>query len=118
MRSAYEASDIVLNTSFSEGLSNSLLEAVAAGRAVLASNIPGNRQTVLGNDGDPQAGLLYDPADSADFLKQSIKLIDDPQLRKRLGKANILRKHRIPNPEEEADGLIAAYKIAISKPGN
>jgi L-malate glycosyltransferase len=115
MRCAYLSADIVLNASFSEGLSNSLLEAVASGRPVLASDIPGNRHTVLGEKGDPHAGLLFDPGNTADFLKQSIRLIDDPRLRQKFGEADILRGNRIPNPENEADGLIAAYRSAISR---
>jgi glycosyltransferase involved in cell wall biosynthesis len=72
MRSAYLASDIVLNASLSEGLSNSLLEAISAGRPILASDIPGNRQPVLGEQGDIQAGWLFDPKDPEDFVKKAV----------------------------------------------
>jgi L-malate glycosyltransferase len=115
MRNAYSASDVVLNASSSEGLSNSLLEAVAAGKPLLASNIAGNRQTVLGEEGDPAAGLLFDPADTNDFVSKATMLVDDALLRSRLGEAGRLRKTGIPHPEQEADGLIAAYEIAITK---
>jgi len=43
MQSAYRYSDIILNTSISEGISTVLLEAVFSGKPVLASDIPGNR---------------------------------------------------------------------------
>jgi glycosyltransferase involved in cell wall biosynthesis len=39
MRSAYAGADVVLNTSFAEGLPNALLEAIASGKPVLASNL-------------------------------------------------------------------------------
>ncbi len=58
MRSAYEAADVVLNASFSEGLSNSLLESMAPGRPLLASDIPGNRSPIWGEKGEDPAGLL------------------------------------------------------------
>jgi hypothetical protein len=69
----------------------------------------------LGEKGDSPAGLLFDPGDAADFLRQSIKLVDDPRLRKGLGEAAIPRKNGIPDPEDEADGLIAAYARTITR---
>jgi L-malate glycosyltransferase len=116
MRSAYESSDVVLNSSFSEGLSNSLLEAVAAGRPILASNIPGNRLPVLGeNEGECPAGLLFNLHDKNDFVQKATDLIDNPQLRNTLGSAALHRHHRIATPEDEAAGLIAAYQTAIQQ---
>ena len=114
MRSAYDASDIVLNSSFSEGRSNSLLEAVASGRPVLASNIPGNLWPVLGDNGDEQTGLLYELSDVDDFVANAVRLIDDEGLRARFGRAAQSRNSRLPDPEEEADGLIAAYQKALA----
>jgi glycosyltransferase involved in cell wall biosynthesis len=113
MRSAYEASDIVLNASFSEGLSNSVLEAIAAGRPVLASDIPANRRPILGADDDQPAGCLYEPGNAEDFVRQAIKLIDDENFRKTLSSAVRMRRATWPNTEEEADGLIGAYKTAL-----
>ena len=114
MRSAYDASDIVLNSSFSEGRSNSLLEAVASGRPVLASNIPGNLWPVLGDNGDERSGLLYELSDAGDFVANAVRLIDDASLRVRFGRAGQSRSSRLSNPEQEADGLIAAYQKALA----
>ena len=114
MRSAYEASDIVLNSSFSEGSSNSLLEAVASGRPVLASNIPGNLWPVLGDNGDGQTGLMYELSDADDFVANAVRLIDDENLRLRFVRAAQARKSRLPDPEDEADGLIVAYEKALA----
>jgi len=115
MRSAYDASDIVLNSSFSEGRSNSLLEAVASGRPVLASNIPGNLWPVLGDNGDEPAGLLYELSDTDDFVANAVRLIDDESLRIHFGRTAQSRRSRLPDPEEEADGLIAAYEKALAR---
>lgn len=112
MRSAYEEADVVLNTSFSEGLSNSVLEGMAAGRPLLASDIPGNRGPVLGEKGDEPAGLLFDPQDPEDFLKQALRLMGDENLRNSLGQAGKMRAKGWTSPEEEADGLIRAYAFA------
>ena len=115
MRSAYRASDIVLNTSRSEGLSNSIMEAIAAGRPVLASDIPGNRPPVLGGEGDSPAGLLFDRRSAEDFLAKALALIDDPALRSSLGGAGGSRQSRSASTEDEAEGLIAAYRTALDK---
>jgi L-malate glycosyltransferase len=113
MRSVYQASDVVLNTSFSEGLSNSLMEAIAAGRPVLASDIQGNRWPVLGEDGDAPAGLLFNLQNHGDFIKKALMLIDDGSFRESLSLAANSRQSRWPDVEDEADGLIAAYKAAV-----
>ena len=113
IRSAFESIDIVLNTSFSEGLANTLLEAIGAGRPVLASDIPGNRSPVLGDNGDPPTGYLFDPHDQDDFVRQAIRLIDDEKTRNAFSQAGRLRASQWPGPDAEADGLIAAYKTAL-----
>lgn len=115
MHSAYRTSDVVLNTSFSEGLSNALIEAVAAGRPILASDIPGNRWPVLGEAADLPAGLLFDVFDRDDFTKKALKLIDEEGLRIRLGQEGLKRASSWPTPEEEAEGLIRAYEEAIRR---
>jgi L-malate glycosyltransferase len=117
MRSVYRASDIVLNASFSEGLSNSLLEAIAAGCPVLASNIPGNHWLVMGENGDAPAGLLYDLHITEDFIGKALRLIDDQDFRASLARAAYERQSRWPDSEAEADSLIAAYNIALEGNG-
>ena len=116
MRSAYQGADVILNGSFSEGLSNVLLEAKAAGKPILASNIPANRQPVLGDQGDLPAGLLYDLHSPEHFLRQALRLVDDRELRKKLGQGGIDQATRLPGPEEEARGLIRVYEKALEKP--
>jgi len=116
MCSAYEGADVVLNASFSEGLSNALLEAAAAGKPVLASDIPGNRWAVLGVPGESPSGCLFDPLDPDDFLRQALLLIDNEGQRRNLGKAGRERARRWPTPEDEAAALLRAYCRALGKP--
>ena len=113
MRSAYSDADVILNTSFAEGLSNALLEAIASGKPVLASDIPGNHWPVLGEDTAERAGLLFDPNDPEDFVEKAIRLIDDGDLREDLGQAGLKRAALGLDPVKEADGLIAAYAVAL-----
>jgi glycosyltransferase involved in cell wall biosynthesis len=68
--------DVFVLPSDSEGMSNSLLEACALGRVVVASNIPANR-AVLGND----YTLLFDPSDQHAFKSALICALTDERLR-------------------------------------
>ena len=113
MCSAYETSDIALNFSFSEGLSNALLEAIAVGKPVLASDIPGNWWPVLGETDDPPAGFLFNLSDPEDFIYHALRLIDDKNLREAFGRTGHERASRWPTPEREADGLIQTYRRAL-----
>ncbi|WNF35202.1 glycosyltransferase [Bacillaceae bacterium IKA-2] len=59
MISIYEQSDIVINSSFSEGQSLALLEAMLIGKPVLARNNGGNRSIVRHRE----TGFLFDDVD-------------------------------------------------------
>lgn len=114
MRSAYESADIVLNGSSSEGLSNAVLEAIAAGRPLLASDIPGNRWPICGDGQSPPCGLLFTLEDRGDFVQQALKLVDDRMLRNELSQGSRHRAAIWPTPDEEAGGLIGAYERAMA----
>ncbi len=117
MRSAYEQADVVINASLSEGLSNSLLEGMAAGKPLLASDIAGNRGPIQGKNGEEPAGLLFNPRDPQDFFSQALRLIDDPALRNSLGQAGRRRADTWTTLEKEAEGLLRAYEFALKSPG-
>jgi glycosyltransferase involved in cell wall biosynthesis len=63
-------------------MSNALLEAMAMGRACIASDIHANR-SVLTSEED---GLLFKSTDSDDLAAQIIRLLQQPGLAKKLGK--------------------------------
>jgi glycosyltransferase involved in cell wall biosynthesis len=67
--------------SYREGLPKSLLEAMAAGRPIVATDVPGCREAV--RDGDN--GLLVPSRDSGALARALETLIRDAQLRRRLG---------------------------------
>jgi glycosyltransferase involved in cell wall biosynthesis len=73
-RELLAACDIVLNTSLWEGLSLTLLEAMWAGRPIVASAVPGNVEAI----GD--AGLLVPAGDVAAFRHCLLRL-RDPSVR-------------------------------------
>jgi glycosyltransferase involved in cell wall biosynthesis len=111
MASLLNRADVVLNCSISEGgMANSVLEALALGRAVLASDIPGNRSVIE----DGVTGLLF--RDAIDFEACAAQLVLDPELRARLGTAGrTLMERRYP-PEHEIEGYLALYERLVPAP--
>jgi sugar transferase (PEP-CTERM/EpsH1 system associated) len=69
--------------SVSEGLSNTLLEAMAAGTAIVASDVGGNKEIVA----DEVSGLLFDSDDLDGLTRALSRLVNDSVLRKRLSGA-------------------------------
>lgn len=103
MGSLYCRADLVLNCSRSESMPNSLLEAMAMGRAVLAADIPGNRSLV----NHTQTGWLYDS--EADFRDRVVQLAGDATLRTECGiraREYVLANH---SPELEAERHLSLY---------
>jgi glycosyltransferase involved in cell wall biosynthesis len=77
------AAAVFVLPSSAEGLSNALLEAMAAALAVVVSDIPGNRDVVT-HEVD---GLCVPPGDHEAVAEAIISLLDDPVLARRLGTA-------------------------------
>jgi glycosyltransferase involved in cell wall biosynthesis len=75
------ALDVVVIPSSYEGSPLVLLEAMAASRAVIASDIPGIRQALA-----PGAGILVPPADVAALASAIEALVDDEPRRAELGR--------------------------------
>lgn len=77
----YPAFDIVVQTSEREGLPNALLEAGAAGRAMVATAAGGSGEIVL----DGETGLLV-PVDDLEAITGALRrVVADGDLRQRLG---------------------------------
>ncbi|WP_446008843.1 glycosyltransferase family 4 protein [Candidatus Electrothrix sp.] len=72
---------VVVLPSRREGMSNALLESMALGVPVVASNIPGNKYIVKHDI----TGRLFSSEDSSSLTQEVLKLIDSPDERKRLG---------------------------------
>ena len=77
------ASDIVLLTSISEGIPLTLIEAMAAGRPVVATRVGGVAEVVA----DGQTGLLAPAGDDAALAEHILHLADDHARRDRIGRA-------------------------------
>ncbi len=91
-------------STYREGLPKSALEAMAAGKPLVATDIPGCREAVV----DGQTGLLV-PSRNPPALAAALKqLIGNPALRARMGAAGRLRAE-----QEFADAVICAQTLLV-----
>jgi glycosyltransferase involved in cell wall biosynthesis len=86
-RHLYAADILVMPTIAQEALGRTAVEAMAAGIPVVASRLGGLPFTVV----DGATGLLFNPGNPEDLARKINTLLDDPDLRKRLGQAG---RHR------------------------
>jgi glycosyltransferase involved in cell wall biosynthesis len=77
------AADIFVLPSVAEGMSNSLLEAMAVGLPVIASRIGGNSDLLT----DGVTGLLVDPQDTDGWCQAISRCLADPETPKERGRA-------------------------------
>ncbi len=106
---------VVVLPSHREGLPMALLEALAHGRAVVATPVGGIPSVVEGG----VSGLLV-PAGDADALRAAIeRLLGDRDLRRRLGEAGRARVTELCSWPRVLDETVAAYEAALrpSSPG-
>lgn len=108
MPAVLQQADVVCNNSSSEGLPNSLLEAVGLGRPMLVRRIQGNLAVVTVGFN----GLCYDSPE--EFRSQATALIQDPALRQQLSRPQPERYR----PESEARQLEAICQELLDSGGN
>jgi sugar transferase (PEP-CTERM/EpsH1 system associated) len=93
--------DLFVLPSMNEGISNTILEAMAAGLPVLAAHVGGNPELVLPGE----TGLLYDPADRDGLTNGLLRYLDEPATRVSHGRAG--RERVIAN--FSLDSMIQRY---------
>jgi glycosyltransferase involved in cell wall biosynthesis len=72
---------VVLPTYYGEGLPKILLEAASCGRAIIATDVPGCREIVRHDEN----GILVPPRDPRALAKAIQYLIENPEIRKKMG---------------------------------
>jgi len=80
--------DIACLTAVSnEGFSNALLEEMTLGKAIIATDVGGNKEAIV----DGESGIIIPPRDPEALASSILKLYHQPALRKRMGKAAVKR---------------------------
>lgn len=87
MMELYEMADIFVMASYREGLSRSIMEAMACGLPCVVSDIRGNRDLVVNGKG----GYLFNPHDSTSLANYLHLAIDNEVNRYNMGKFNLAR---------------------------
>ena len=78
--SLIKGSDVLVQPSFSEGISTTILESMACKTAIVASNVGGNLELIQ----DQESGILVEPTNPEMFCEKIIELISDKSLRNKL----------------------------------
>jgi len=105
-------SDIIALTSFNEGTPVSLIEAQAANKPIVTTNVGGIENVVLVNE----TALLCDNNDVTDFSGQLLKLIENDELRKSMstkGWAHVKERYHYTRLTRDMQQLYAQLAAEI-----
>jgi glycosyltransferase involved in cell wall biosynthesis len=79
LEEAYSSCDLLVLPSFAEGMPTVILEAMARGKPVVATDIPGVREHFS------ETAILVPPGEPHGLSEAIVRALDDEQLRRRLG---------------------------------
>jgi glycosyltransferase involved in cell wall biosynthesis len=99
--------DVFVLPSLSEAFSNSLMEAMACGCAVVASRVGGNPELVQ----EGETGLLFERANAGELAQRLIAPIDDEALRRRLASnaAHSMERYSSAASAERMQGIYESF---------
>ncbi len=104
----YPTLDLYVATSLKEGLPLSLVEAMGAGLAVVATNVPGHRDVVAHGE----TGLLVPPENPVALAEGIASLLADPERRRRMGEAGCRRVRKDFTIQPMVERTAAVYRRA------
>ena len=107
----YEHFDIYVSSSVREGQPVALLEAMAHGLPVVATDVGAMAETVRHGEG----GLIVPPGDSAALATALSRLLDDADLRETLGRNALARVEREYSVKSVADFHMKIYRELFLK---
>jgi glycosyltransferase involved in cell wall biosynthesis len=104
------AFDVIAVPSHVEPLGNATLEAMAAGRPVIGSNVGGIPEMIV----DGRTGILVPPRDSARLAAAMEQLVRTPDWAMALGRAGRLRAEMAFTCEKHARNVEAVYERVLN----
>lgn len=106
----YDVADAFVYVSYIDGYPNAVLEAQAAGLPVVANDSHGMVEQVE----DGRTGLLVDPDEDAAVVAAVQRLLEEPELRRRLGTEARRRVERENSPERIGTEMLAAIDEVLT----
>lgn len=98
-------SEVCVLSSKAEGFSNAILEYMAAGRAVVATDVGGAREAVI----EGETGYIVSPSDSEAMALRIVELLRDPKRAKVMGKRGRLVVEENFSCDAQRDRTLALY---------
>lgn len=102
--------DILVLPSHDEGFPRVVLEAMALGKAIVATAVGGVPEAITSD----MHGILTPPKDSGRLAEAIARLVDDPELRERVGRAARTRVEHDFTPEATAEAVLDALHAAMT----
>lgn len=86
---------LLIQPSFAEGISSTLLEAMACKTPIIATNVGGNKELL----GKNNVGILIEPGDSKNLLKNTVEIVNNRNLQEKISLAAYeeVQKYDWPN---------------------
>jgi glycosyltransferase involved in cell wall biosynthesis len=104
--------DLFVMSSITEGLGTSILDAMAASKAVVGTTAGGIPEAVEHG----VTGLLVPPHNAAALADAILALLRDPALRRRMGEAGLARVRERFSVDGMVDGTVAVYERVAGRP--
>jgi glycosyltransferase involved in cell wall biosynthesis len=114
MPEVYASFDMMVLPSEIEALPMCLLEAMAAGKPVIATRV-GAVPRLIAN---AQTGLLLEPGDISSLAKAILRLLESPDLARRLGENGRERVARHFSAQQMAKNYIGTYQQVLASRGD
>jgi L-malate glycosyltransferase len=110
--SVHKAFDIFAMSSVTEGLGTSLLDAMAAGKPIVATTAGGIPEVVA----DGETGFLAPPRDHNAMAAAIVRLLKDERLRKQMGEAGRSRAQKLFSAERMVKETLRVYQRVAMHP--
>lgn len=110
--SVHQAFDLFVMSSVTEGLGTSLLDAMAAGKAIVATEAGGIPEVVVNGT----TGLLVPPRDHEAMAQAIVTLLKDDDLRRRMGAAGLARAREHFSAERMVQETLRVYQRVAMHP--
>jgi L-malate glycosyltransferase len=110
--SLHRAFDIFIMSSITEGLGTSLVDAMAAGKPIVATRTGGIPEVVA----DGETGILVAPRDHDAMAEAIVRLLNDDDLRRRMGDAGRARARSLFSAEGMVQNTLGVYHRVALQP--